>query len=290
MQVHVTGASGFLGGYVVPALVERGHEVTALARSAEAAARVSCLGARPIIGDLDDPESLDAAFGASREAVLVSLASLGFGHAPAIVAAAEEAGIKRAVFVSTTAIFTRLDPPSKRVRVGAEDAIRASRLRWTIIRPTMIYGAPGDRNMWRLLRLLRRVPVVPAPAGGRTLQQPVHVADLAAAIVSASERDTAAGKAYDIAGPEAISLREVLRAASAAVGRRGWTIPLPTAPLVRTLRVCERAGLHLPVKAEQIERLAEDKVFDIEAARRDLDFEPRPFRQGIFEEAGTTPR
>jgi uncharacterized protein YbjT (DUF2867 family) len=285
MRVHVTGGSGFLGSYVVSLLVDRGHSVSALARSEVAASMLRSLGVQPLAGDLDDPASVDAAFVESGSSVLINLASLGFGHTPAIVAAAEEAGIERAVFVSTTAIFTTLNAPSKAVRIAAEETIRASRLRWTIIRPTMIYGSPADRNMWRLLRLLRRSPVMPLPGGGRTLQQPVHVEDLASAVVAAAERDVAVGKTYDVAGPDPLTFRDIATQAGAAVGRTPRMLPVPAALLTRALRSIERTGRTLPLKAEQIERLTEDKTFDIEPARRDLSYAPRPFAIGVTEEA-----
>ena len=143
MRAHVTGGSGFLGGHVIPLLVARGHDVSALARSRTAAARVERLGATAVPGDLDEPASIDAAFAASEAEVLVNLASLGFGHAPTIVAAAEEAGLRRAVFVSTTSIFTMLDTASKPVRRAAEDTVRASTLDWTILRPGRLTDKPG---------------------------------------------------------------------------------------------------------------------------------------------------
>ena len=87
---------------------------------------------------------------------------------PAIIAAAEQAGIGRAVFVSTTAVTTALPSPSKQIRLAAERQIRYSRLQWTIIRPTMIYGAAGDRNLSRLLRLLSRTRALPCPAAEGT--------------------------------------------------------------------------------------------------------------------------
>lgn len=285
MRVHVTGASGFLGSSVVPRLVEQGHDVTALARSSAAAARVTALGAQPLAGDLDDPASLDAAFGDSGAEALVNLASLGFGHAPAIVAAAEEAGLKRAVFVSTTAVFTTLDAGSKAVRLAAEQAVRDSALDWTIVRPTMIYGTPADRNMARLLQLLRRSPAVPLPGGGQRLQQPVHVEDLACAIVAAVESPLAAGHAYDLAGPEPLTLREVITEAAAAVNRSPRLVTVPLAPAVTVLGLYERIATRPRITAEQLRRLGEDKAFDIDDARRDLGFNPRPFTVGIAEEA-----
>lgn len=281
----MTGGSGFLGSRVVPLLVGAGYEVSALARSAAAAATLDGLGATALAGDLDDPASVDAAFAASGAQALVNLASLGFGHAPTIVAAAEEAGLQRAVFVSTTAIFTTLDARSRAVRQAAEDVVRASALDWTILRPTMIYGAPGDRNMARLLRLLRKAPVVPLPGGGRGLQQPVHVDDLAQAVVAALTAAAAIGQGYELAGPEPLALRDVVRQSAAAVGRAPRVVSLPLAPAVAAVRLYERVSGRPRLRAEQIERLAEDKAFDIAAARRDLGFDPRPFAAGIREEA-----
>ncbi len=289
MKVHVTGASGFLGGHVVTQLLAGGHSVSALARSERSARRVGELGAIPIAGDLDDAGSLDAAFAASEAEALVNVASLGFGHAPAIVSAAEDAGLKRAVFVSTTAVFTTLNASSKSVRLAAEETIRDSALDWTIIRPTMIYGTPADRNMARLLRMIRRSPVVPLPARGRGLQQPVHVDDVARAIVAAMESPLAAGKAYDVAGPEPLSLRQVIQEAAAAVGGSPRLVSVPLAPAVAAATVYERIVPRPRLTAEQIRRLGEDKVFDISAARRDLAYDARPFSVGIAEEAELMP-
>lgn len=285
MRVHVTGGSGFLGGHVIPVLLSRGHDVSALARSATAAARVADLGADVVDGDLDDPASVDAAFTASRADALVNLASLGFGHAPSIVAAAEDAGIPRGVFISTTGIYTKLDSRSKATRLAAEETVRNSDLTWTILRPSMIYGAPGDRNMARLLRLLRRFPAVALPDGGRRMQQPVHVDDLAAVVAAVLERPASVNRAYDIAGPEPLTLRQVVEQAGTAVGRSARVVTVPLKPTIAVVRAYESVSRRPRLKTEQVERLAEDKVFDITSARLDLGYEPRSFRHGIDQEA-----
>ena len=285
LRAHVTGGSGFLGGFVIPLLREAGYEVSALARSAAAAAKVESLGATPVQGDLDSRDALRSAFESAAPSALVNLASLGFGHASAIVQAAEAAGLRRAVFVSTTAIFTKLNAPSKQVRTAAERTIEECDLDWTILRPTMIYGTPGDRNMWRLLRQLRRLAVVPMPGGGKQLQQPVHVADLAQAVVAALQTAAAVGKAYDIAGPDALTFRQIVASAGAAVGRSPRALPFPARPIIRVLTRVEATGRSLPVKAEQVERLIEDKAFDISEAVADLGFAPRSFDEGIRAEA-----
>lgn len=292
MRAIVTGGSGFLGGHVISQLLSGGHDVHALARSAPAADRVRALGAESVSGDLDDPSSVDHAFSAAAAAgadTLVNLASLGFGHAPTIVAAAEEAGLTRAVFVSTAGVYTTLNPRSRAVREAAEETIRASGLRWTVVRPTMIYGTAGDRNMSRLLRMLRRAPAMPLPAGGRGLQQPVHVDDLAWAVIAAVRSDDAVGRTYDVAGPAPLALREVVEQAALAAGRTVRLVSVPMGPAVAAARAYQRLSRRPALKAEQLERLAEDKAVDISAAVQDLGYRPRSFLDGIRQEAALVP-
>jgi uncharacterized protein YbjT (DUF2867 family) len=284
MRLLVTGGSGFLGEYVLRAAAQHGHEITALARSRAAAARVHALGAHPVSGDLNSAASLADAFDAGRCEALLNLASLGFGHAPAIVAATEAAQIPRAVFVSTTAVTTLLSAGSRAIRLAAEQRIRESALDWTILRPTMIYGASGDRNLSRLLPLLARTPVLPVPGGGR-LQQPVHVADVASAVLAAAERPEAAGLTYDVAGPAPLTFAELLQTAGQAVASKTRFIPVPLSPVVAAARGYELVSRHPRIRVEQLRRLAEDKAFPIDAAVRDLGYSPRSFAEGIRAEA-----
>jgi uncharacterized protein YbjT (DUF2867 family) len=285
MRLLVVGGSGFLGGYVLREAVRQGHQILALARSPAAARTVEDNGARPIAGDLDDTRRLDEAFSTARCEALVCLASLGHGHGPGIVAAAEEAGIPRAVFVSTTAVTTTLHPATKQVRLTAEQQIRTSGLDWTILRPTMIYGDAGDRNLSRLLRLLHRAAVLPVPDTGHCLHQPVHVADVTAAVLAALQRAAAIGALYDVAGPEPLPFTELLHTCARAVRSRTRLIQVPITPLVTLARGYELLSRHPRVRAEQLLRLTEDKAFPIDDAISDLGYAPRAFASGIADEA-----
>ncbi|MCK9921739.1 NAD(P)H-binding protein [Frankia sp. AgPm24] len=312
MRILITGGSGFLGRRVVARAVAAGHDVRALARGDQAARTLRELGATDLRGDLDDPAGLAAAFLAADATALVNLASLGFGHIGAILDATSAGHLHRAVFVSTTGIRTRLEPPTKRVRLAAERAIEASGLDWTIIRPTMIYGGADDRNMARLLTLLAHLPTPPQPgrSGGRSwrvglppvpvpvpgaahLHQPVHVDDLAATVLRAVTAQRSVGRAYDVAGPWPLPLRDIVTAAGSALGRRVHPLSVPLGPALLLAQRYERHAARPRLKAEQIARLAEDKAYDIGPARRDLGHQPRPFEAGIADQAAamglTTP-
>lgn len=279
MKVLVTGATGFTGSYVVPLLLKQGAQVRCLVRASSNTGTLPIGQLELVKGDLDDRASLELALHGTD--ALVNVASLGFGHAPNIVNAAVAAGVKRAVFISTTAIFTTLNAPSKTVRLAAEETVRKSGLRYTILRPTMIYGSSRDRNMCRLIRYLRRWPVIPVFGAGEHLQQPVYVEDLAAAIVQSLLSERAVGRAYNIAGAAPLTYNRIIDIICEIMGRRVRKVHLPVAPFVSALTGLERLALRLPVKAEQISRLNEDKAFDPAEAIEDFGYSPRSFETGI---------
>lgn len=284
-RVFVLGGSGFLGRHVIPSLINRGDDVVALARTPQAADKVARLGAEPIIGDLGVCGSVDTAFRAARSEILVSLVDMGVGLVPKIADAAEAATFRRAVFISSASIETRLETATRSARVEAEARVRQMRLDWSILRPTMIYGKPDDRNMSRLLRLLLATPILPVPGSGMHLQRPVHVEDVADVIAGCVRASAPVERTYAIGGPEPMTLNAVIRLASKAVGRRPAVVHVPFLPVVSLTRVYSKLVSSPVVSVEQIERLQEDKNASIEAAIADLDFRPRSFWEGITHEA-----
>jgi uncharacterized protein YbjT (DUF2867 family) len=235
VRVAVTGATGFTGRRVVSELLRRGHEVTALVRPP--AAR---LAARPgmsvVEGDMADARAVAQLMGGAE--AFVHAASLGFGHARVVTEAVEAACPRRSVVFSSTALFTRLPAASRAIRLAAEERVPALSSDWTIVRPTMIYGAAGDRNMERLIRFLARSPIVPLPGAGRALIQPVHVEDLGRAAVDAL-LCPAARRAYNLAGADPAPPCELVTQVAGLLGRRP---PLVTVPVGRSLRRCTSGG------------------------------------------------
>jgi uncharacterized protein YbjT (DUF2867 family) len=224
------------------------------------------------VGTLEDPN-----LPLEGISTVVYCASMGFGHVPALLEQLRLAGVARGVFVSTTAIFTRLPAASRAPRVEAEAAVQASALDWTILRPTMIYGTARDRNISRLLRFLARWPVF--PVCGNALWQPIYVEDLADAVVAALDRQATSGRVYNLAGAYPIRFDELVRTAARAISRRVSLVRVPVAAAVLAARVTR------VVTPEQILRLAEDKAFDYAEATRDFNFHPRSFAEGVRLEA-----
>ena len=279
MKIFVTGATGFTGSRVVPLLLKSGYAVRCLYRASSDRSSLAGLDIEWALGDVSDPQSLTSAMQGTD--ALINVASLGFGHADSIVSAAKSAGIQRAVFISTTAIFTLLNAGSKKVRVAAELAIETSGLKYTILRPTMIYGSPRDRNMWRLIRFMRYSPIVPIFGDGKYLQQPIYVDNVAQAMVSCLSNDNTIGKSYNIAGKQALTYNDVIDTIAKGMNKRVWKIHVPSKPVVSLLYFFERMRIPFPIKAEQVLRLNENKDFSYLEAQKDFGFSPLAFEEGI---------
>jgi nucleoside-diphosphate-sugar epimerase len=279
MKVFVTGGTGFTGSQVVPLLLKNGYEVRCLYRPGSDRSVLPQPEIEWVLGDVSDPQVLSAAIQGAD--ALVNIASLGFGHTDSIIRATKATGIQRAIFVSTTAIFTQLNANSKQVRLAAEKAIETSGLRYTILRPTMIYGSPRDRNMWRLIRFMRISPIIPIFGDGNYLQQPIYVRDVAQAIVNCLCKEQTIGKSYNIAGKVPLTYNQVIDTIAGQMNKRVWKVHVPSSPVVSLLKFFERFHISFPIKAEQVLRLNENKAFSYAEAQRDFGFNPLTFEDGI---------
>ena len=280
MKIAVLGATGKTGRYLVAELCERGHAVTAIGRSEVRLARLDPRAAR-IVADLERIDGIEVAL-KGVEAV-VSLAHA--RHTGAVLAALPKS-CRRVVLTGSTRRFTSLpDPAGDQVR-AAEEAFGASDRAGVMLHPSMIYGAPDDRNVNRILRYLKRWPKwlpvpVPLPAGGRRTVQPVFVDDVVAAFVGALMRPSAPGAPVIVAGPEPMRYAEMVRECARALGRRAVILPLPLWLGIAAASVLQMMRLRGAPKPAELRRAGEDKEFDVAPLEKRLGVRPRAFAEGL---------
>lgn len=278
MRVLVTGATGLLGGATVEELLAPvKHEVRCMVREdSPNASRLDRERVEVVAGDCEDSKSVE---GALRETdALVHIA--GIEYAPQVLDAARRAGVERVVMVSSTSVHSSHDfrsGPKRRM----EALVRESGLRWSIVRPTMIYGSERDKNIHRLLRFLDVSPVFPMFGSGENLWQPVYFEDCARGLRAALERSAAVRQSYDLPGAAPLAYNDLVRFAAAALGKEPRIVLVPLEPVRRTLHIAESLHLPLPISSEQVLRLREDKAYPYDKAGRELDYTPRPFAEGI---------
>ncbi len=273
--VHVIGASGRSGSVLCRSLLADGVPVVPVVRhpskwlglNIQAAFRQA---------DLRVLDTLRAALaGASR---IVSCAHA--RHTPAIITAAPAGAIL--VLLGSTRKFTRWPDAHGNGVLAGEAAFLSAGRSGVMLHPTMIYGAQGENNVQRLALLLRRLPVMPLPGGGRFLVQPIHQADVTRCIRAAIDRRWDGANTLVIAGPKPIRYADFVRAVAAAAGaRKPLILPFPAAPLILAAGLTKHVAALPTIQPEEIRRLVEDKAFDIAAMRDVLGISPVPLAEGL---------
>ncbi len=271
--IHVIGASGRSGTALCRSLLADAVPYVPVVRSAARWAAAGLPGT-PRIADLKQPSLGVVLRGADR---IVSCAHA--RHIPAILAAAPDAS--RFVFLGSTRKFTRWPDAHARGVLGGEAVFLASGRSGVLLHPTMIYGAAGEDNVQRLAALLRRLPVVPLPGGGRALVQPIHQSDVTRCLRAALDVDWTGPHSMVIAGPEPVAYAAFVRAVAVAAGLRApWIVPVPPTVLRALSPLTALPGLPR-VHDDELRRLLEDKAFPIDAMRCRLHVDPIPLAAGL---------
>jgi nucleoside-diphosphate-sugar epimerase len=264
MKALVTGATGFVGSHLVEVLLRNGVKVTALARSPEKASGLIAQGVRVVSGDLHDQGALERS--AQDQSVIYHVAGAVAARGAAeflranrdgtrnVVAAAEAAGARRLVLVSSLAAggpsprglplqgneSPRPVTAYGRSKLEAERVVQASRLSWSIVRPPMVYG-PRDREVLKVFRLVR-FGIAPVFGDGGQELSAVHAADLATALIAAAESPNTVGYTYTACHPEVFTSLDFGRAVGAAMGRPVKPVRIPRLAGRALLSVTEAAA------------------------------------------------
>jgi nucleoside-diphosphate-sugar epimerase len=269
-DILVVGASGAVGRFLLPRLQATGAGLVALSRQAQ----TDVPGLHWLRGGLDAtlaPPPVDS---------IVCIGPLDL-FADWLAAAATPA-LRRVVALSSMsadskresqdpaerALATRLAAAERRLAQRCE----AAGVAWTVIRPTLIYGAGMDRSLSPVVRWARRTRLFPVIAGATGLRQPVHADDVAAACVAALA-GTAAGQVVPLGGGERLSYAQMLARVRDGLGRSTFPLPLPIGILRLVTRVTGRGG-------GMVQRLKHDLVADNASAQSLLGLQPRDFRPG----------
>jgi uncharacterized protein YbjT (DUF2867 family) len=275
VQVHIIGASGRSGTALCRSLLADGVPFVPVVRDAGKWAETG-IEMAPRITDLTDAPGLRSALEDATRIVCCAHAR----YAGLVIDAAPEAA--RLIFLGSTRKFTRwLDAHGSGVLAG-EMAFLASDRSGVMLHPTMIYGAQGEDNVQRLAALLRRLPVVPLPGGGRSLVQPIHQDDVTRAIRAALDHEWNEPQSLVIAGPTSLPYADFVRAVAAAAGLwRPRIIPVPVGMLITAARLLRRIPALPAVQPDEIRRLMEDKAFDVRPMKRILGVRPMPLQVGL---------
>jgi NADH dehydrogenase len=235
--ILVTGASGFVGGWLTHHLLEQGHSVLALSRHPPP--RQERL--TPVQGDVVTGQGLEAVKSAAAVIHLVGIirehgeSTFEKVHVEGtrnVLAAAREAGVER--FIHMSALGAQQGSPSRYfdTKAQAEALVRESGLGWTVLRPSLIFGQGDDFFGHVLKDLVTSGPVIPQIGDGHFPLRPVWIGDVVRTFAQSIERSAAIKQSFELVGPTEYTFAELLRLMKQALGVRKPIIPVPL-PLMR---------------------------------------------------------
>lgn len=290
MTILVTGAAGYLGNQTVKRLVADGRSVRALVRRrAKAAIRLKEVAhsIEIVEGDVTEPNSLTAAMrGVDSVIHYVAIAmekggqtyeSVNYQGTVNLLNAAQAARVTRFINMSQNGASSDLPYRFLASKGRAQEAVAASDLHWTALRPSAIFG-PQDEFFNTFARLLKVTPLVfPLIGGGVAEFQPVSVLDVVEAVIRCLDDESTVGAELALGGPEVLTLAEIERRIIEALGAWRLLVPAPIALLRPAVMVMQALLPGSPVSTSLLDLLAVPNTVPDNALVSRFNMTPIPF-------------
>lgn len=291
--VTVFGGSGFLGRHVVRALVKRGYRVRVAVRRPDLAGFLQPLGVvgqiHAVQANLRYPASVTAAVmgsdavvnlvGIMKEQGRQSFTAVQANGARAVAQACATVGVNRLVQISALGANAESRSVYARTKAEGEAAVHQIVPQAVILRPSVMFG-PEDTFFNRFASMARMLPILPLVGDGAAKLQPAFAGDVAEVVARAIDGTVAAGKIYELGGPEVMSLRQIVEDVCKVTGRKRLiaSLPLPLAGVMaRVLELVDTLTLgllpdELKLTRDQVLLLGQDNVVSPEAVKEGRDF------------------
>ena len=286
MKMLLTGATGLTGGLMLQkiAVLQPGYEMSCLVRPTSNCDLINSLNLKLTyyLGDSASLSTWDTVLSQQIFTTIIHLVQL--RQIPTLINSLSKfQQTPRLIIIGTTGVYSKYNQYSAEYK-QAEEVLSQYEGSYCLLRPTMIYGSPKDKNLHKLIRFCYRYQFFPIFGQGNNLLQPIHAEDLAQAIVSVLLNPNITG-AYDLSGGTVITFVELIALVEKILEKSVYPLPIPYALGLWSATIIEKIlGKRSPMRREQVLRLQEDKAYPHESATRDFDFAPRSLDTGLREE------
>jgi uncharacterized protein YbjT (DUF2867 family) len=275
----VTGATGYIGGRLVPLLLDAGYRVRCLARSPGKLRDHPWAGRAEVVrGDVTDEASVRSAM-AGVDVAYYLVHSLGAGAdfertdrdaARLFGERARAAGVRRIVYLgglTPRGVPERALSPHLRSRAAVGRVLLESGVPTAVLRAAVVIGS-GSASFEMLRYLTERLPVMVTPSWVRTRVQPVAVRDVLRLLVGSAALPAGVSRGFDVGGPDVLTYRDLMRRYAVVAGLpHRLILPVPVlTPRLSSLWI----GLVTPVPAAVARPLAESLRHEVVCHERDI--------------------
>ncbi len=237
---------------------------------AGAATRIGQIPVEIRVGDIRNAESMRAAMaGGSALVHLAAIAIEKSGESYAdvntdatavVLDAAHRAGVERVIYMSQNGADSASPYDFLRSKGRAQDMVTASGAKWTVLRPSVIFG-PDDEFVNVLGRMVRLSPLIfPLPGGGTARFQPIAVGDVATVVRKALSDNATIGRSYSIGGSTPLTLRQMTERILVAMNTRRKLVGMPVSTVRPLVAAAQKLLPRPPVTTALLDLLAIDNV------------------------------
>lgn len=287
MNIFLTGATGHTAKYFFQRIIKERSDVKFICplrkQSNYKKNHLNAYGLNLNFIECDLKGNIETIAKGMQEADIV-LHIAGIIYSERIIEAGKLLNMPWFILVHTTGRYSRFKSAAQKY-IQIEDRIIKENKNTTILRPTLIYGSSGDRNMWRQIRALDSNMIFPVIGSGKNLFQPVHAKDLGNAYFDIiKNKSITFGKQYNLSGGDEIEYIEILRRIRNGLKKNIFFVRIPVLVmqfLVKVLSKLPNKFFRCPITYEQVLRMKEDKVFSHESAKRDFGYNPMKFADGL---------
>jgi len=293
MKVLVAGSSGFVGRRLCPELQAAGHSVQAMTRHPD-----TYTGAgSPVYGDVHDAESLGAALAGCDAAYYLvhSLDDAEFARRDADAArefaqAAADAGLSRIIYLGGLGDDDDDLSEHLRSRREVEHLLGSAGVPVTTLRAGIIIGHGGIS--WEITRqLVEHLPAMITPRWVRTRTQPIAVVDVIRYLVGVLEEPSAAGRTFEVGGPDVLAYVDMLRRVAVIEGRHLWVVPVPLlTPRLSSRWLSLVTDVDVPTGRSLIDSMSNEVLVRDMSIRELVDFEPMSYDDAVLAALGERAR
>lgn len=290
--VLVTGATGYIGGRLVPELLARGYTVRTMVRAPSPEHQERWPTAETIVADASDIPALKRALSGVHTAYYL-IHSLLLGpkqfeiqdraNAHAFRIAAEQCGVKRIIYLGGLGDVRSILSPHLRSRAEVADELIRGPVSTTVLRAAIIIGA-GSASYEIVHHLVRNAPIFALPYWTRTRCQPIAIRDVIRYLVGALETPATAGLSFDIGGPAILTYEKMMKELANVLGLRRLFIVSPLSSIRLYSYVTNLlTPVPAPIIISLMEGLKNDVVCEDDRIHALIPFTPLSFRESIVD-------